>query len=122
VEKVQTVQTKPTSKSEEESTPLKEDEPVEKADAGTKEEENTAEEDDFVKVGPYFQRPETTPESEKAVPQETESVPSRWEKEISLLRDMGIKFDDKALEEKLDRHSGLISAVLSEIFNNAQLQ
>jgi len=118
-DKVEKEETKPTSKSE---VPLEEDQPVEKADAGNQAQENTVEED-FVKVGPYYQDPETKPQPENDAQEAKETRPhSRWEKEIGLLRDMGIKIDYKVLEEKLVHHSGLISAVLSEIFNNPQLQ
>lgn len=45
----------------------------------------------------------------------------RWARELSALRECGIDFvDENTLKASLDRHQGVVSAVLSEIFNRKE--
>jgi hypothetical protein len=47
-------------------------------------------------------------------------APSRWERELAILKEMGLTVDEERLTASLDRHQGIIAGVLSEVFARMQ--
>lgn len=66
------------------------------------------------------QKEQKEQQKEPEVPKPQAGPNTRWERELAILKEMGISVDEERLTASLDRHQGIIAGVLSEVFARMQ--